>query len=276
MKKLIIILTVIFATMFASESYSQSNYATIGEGKTIPYCIWKVQVLDEFNDAPLSNARLEFFNYQDKMGTIRTNENGIAVVIVYDVAKIQNSWSLKITAANYSYNSWEKRIKQYDYYSGNEKKVLVLSGVDWGNKKAQPSERSIANLVSNGRYTSWNINEERRNYGVKIPLFEFNVRLQYQHHPKDNIYLNGGGSNNSNNETEKSFESSWAYNGKIHGSFEWVKGDITILVSPTGKYLEDRELYRAIVFNENQIIHYGELHLLPEAKIEAKKLRQKF
>lgn len=261
MQKLQFNAAIIILLFFTSNLFSQSFYTTIGESGWKPYCVWKIKVYDEHNGQPLSNAKVELFDDTYKIFSIWTNREGIAIVIIYNITKIGSFWSLKIHDNDYSYSTWEKEINQYDYYGDRSLERMLILGdandqiIDWSNGNALPSTSKIANDISSGKYR---IFEQRKsNYYYRGPgFFEFDVKLQYKSHPKDQIQIN---TINENIKIEESNDNSLynkQYNSNDNNSEEYKtpitdnKAKIVNFEEQGDKYFIQHNYVLALAFYE--------------------------
>jgi hypothetical protein len=240
MKKLLFLIS-IFLISF-STAKAQSNYTTIGESGGGPYCIWKINVSDEFNNRPLRNAKVELYEDTYKIFSIRTNNEGIAVVIIYDITKLQNGLTLKVNDERYLYTSWEKNILQFDYYGKrSQEKMLILGNsnnqiINWSDGNNLPSSAKIANDIILSRYKIFE-SRNSNNYYRGPGFFEFNVSLnRYEHNSESNRSINNSEDDKSPSEykQESNISGEWREfppeeGGNIYKIY--IKGNIKVMLS---------------------------------------------
>lgn len=201
MKKIISGLTMIVIIMLSSSVNAQS-YTELGRNSRDVESIIKILVLDDENSKPISGAVVKLFDGSRRMFEIKTDRNGIAVIIVrhwlYDVDR--DGDMLKVRDKDYRYNSWEGEFDLVWKYSGKDatRQFLVSSSFEkldvWNNRETMPTNYDIYKKITNENYISHKKGtacyRDNRGNGYDPPygtpgFFEIKVRLNYQRHSSD-------------------------------------------------------------------------------------------
>lgn len=280
MKKFITCFILLFCTVKILEA--QQNYISLGDESLGPYCIWVIKVNDEFNDAPIRNARVELYDATYKIFSIRTNIDGLAVIVIYEITQIRSGFRIKVNDADFKYSSWEKEILQLDYYGDKSKERMLILGdannniIDWSSSSFIPTASRIADAINNGKYRIFETRNS--NFYYRGPgFFEFNVKLKYLNHPKENSRINNYNYQKNDYSTSKTNEiveiSEWRElkidnTGNIYKVYSNGKCEIMISELNKGEYSVGMKSFGELVYRYidelGNITHYKG-YTLPEA-----------
>jgi len=216
---------------------AQTNWAEIGDPDWGPYCIWKFQILDDYNNQPLVDSKVELLRDNFRLVSIRANQDGIAVVIINDITELDNNEKLIIRDKNYEYNSWETDIYQKDYYGKRSKQTMLIlpsqdnTIVNWTGSP-WPNSEEIAALISEGRYNLYESGKD--NYTYFGPgFFEYKIRLTYDKHPRDRTLYDDKHTKSSNtaNSLYGEVPNGWTESINEYGEIIFLKGNTELLLS---------------------------------------------
>lgn len=202
MKKLIIGLITIVAIGFNITVSAQSNYFEFRNTDRYAESIIRILVLDDENSRPMKGATIKLVSNSNRIFEIKTDYNGIAVIVIREVELGYNNNSenesgiLSVRDKDYKYTSWERNFDLWDYAKSVARKQFIIKDSEgdidvWDFGK--PSSYEIYKKITNEDYKSNGKGDPAysfngREYGPAFGTpgyFEINIRLKYQRHSSE-------------------------------------------------------------------------------------------
>lgn len=241
MKKAILSLIMVVTIMISNSAKSQS-YAELGRGSRDVESVVKILVVDDENSRPISGAVIKLLEGSNRIFQIKTDNNGIAVIIIRDWIDERDiiDGMLNVRDSEYRYDQWEGDFDRVHGYSRKQatRQFLVSSHHDrldvWMDRETVPSNFEIYRKITNEGYISHKKGKachyDLRGNGYDPPygtpaLFEINVRLNYQRHSRDTrVYSKDGREYDRNLSKTKNNSSSSIFINVLRSSYDSPPG----------------------------------------------------
>ena len=155
----------------------QNHYSIVGNSNEIRWII-RIEVVDSESNAPIKDAKIVLTEIPSRTQilNLRTNGDGVGVILVKEIKYIPGVGTLKIVAPGYRY--WEKEIQQWDFIQEEKNRKVYLTNINprtWTDLNNIPNDREIIREIENRNFKIW---DDYNTVYYAPGIFEFNVEME--------------------------------------------------------------------------------------------------